>query len=306
MVVMERAPELNVRSASEAELRVERTEISFHDLGEDRVRIKVTVHNDGPDRSRPTLMRLESAPFGAFVPWRPLTQMMVPSLEPGESRELVTEVVRPRPLPLGDFNRVPPKRLLTALSTPDQPSPPNTGVMALLDLMRRGQTGRSSDGVVSGQASLAPDLWDLLNRGQPHWAGNINVFVGRQAVERHMAKALRVYAGRTNLAMFIVGSPGRRDAFTFELVGLSSDWHAALYDMTNHKNLLSYTSNERIHETQWVETSGGLMVMVAIQPPADCPAGNLEVHVTRRGCDKSAIVEFDLDPKAQGAGCYFI
>jgi hypothetical protein len=45
---------------------------------------------------------------------------------------------------------------------------------------------------------------------------------------------------------------------------------------------------------------------MAVQPPADCQAGKLEVHVTRRSCGKQAIVEFDLDPTAQGSGCYTV
>src|SRR5262245_62077232 len=125
MLVMEEKPALNVASDYKAELRVERTDIVFHDLPGDRLRIQVTVHNAGGQRSRPTTMRLESAPLGAFVPWRPLTFLNVPALEPGESRELSTEVPRPRPTPLGDFGGVPPRRLLTRLNSPDEPSPPN-------------------------------------------------------------------------------------------------------------------------------------------------------------------------------------
>jgi hypothetical protein len=67
---------------------------------------------------------------------------------------------------------------------------------------------------------------DMVGQEQPHWAGNINVFVGGKAVERHVAKALRVYPGRMNMAMFIVGSFGKADAYSFELVGLAPDWLA--------------------------------------------------------------------------------
>jgi hypothetical protein len=48
------------------------------------------------------------------------------------------------------------------------------------------------------------------------------------------------------------------------------------------------------------------MVMLATHPPVNCQAGNLEVHVTRKSSGKTAIVEFDLDPSAQGTGCYFV
>ena len=84
------------------------------------------------------------------------------------------------------------------------------------------------------------------------------------------------------MAMFMVGGPERRDAYTFELVGLAADWKAALYEMTNNRCLLVKPSNVPIEETQWVESNGGLIVMLAIHPTVDCPAGNLEVHVTRR------------------------
>ncbi len=165
MVVMEKRPELKVRSGYEAELRVERTEISFHDLAGDKVRVQVTVRNVGADCSPPTPMRLESAPLGAFVPWQPLTQLLVPALEPGESRELIADVARSRVTPLGDFNRVPPKRLLTAVNSPDQPSPqPGIGLGAILNLLRRGETTRSSGRDLAGRPSLA-DVVNRIGRG---------------------------------------------------------------------------------------------------------------------------------------------
>src|SRR6476620_1759097 len=100
MLVMERKPDFSVPPRCDAD----RTDIEFH------------------------------APFGAFVPWRPLTQPIIPALEPDETREVGTEVPRTRPIPLGGFSRVPPRNLLTALSSPDQPLQPNTGIRALLEL----------------------------------------------------------------------------------------------------------------------------------------------------------------------------
>jgi len=307
MTVIEKRPELDVSSGYENELRVERTDISFHDVDGDRVRIQVTVHNSGTHRSPPTPMRLESAPLGAFVPWQPLTRLLVPALEPGESREVGTEVARPHPPPLGDFNHVPPRRLLIAVNSPGEPSPQSgTRVVAMLNLLRKGQGARLSGRDLAGRASLAPDLGDLLGRGQPHWAGNINVFVGIRPVERHLARALRVYPGRTNLAMFLVGGPGRPDAYAFNTVGLAADWKAALYDVTHNRSLLVDPSDVPIEETQWVESERGLMVMLATHPPAGCKSGNVAVQVTRRSSGKTAVVEFDLDPTARGTGCYFV
>ena len=304
MVTLERRPELYVRSDSEADLRLDRTDIRFHSLNGDKVRIELTIHNEAENRSRPTLIRLESAPLGAFVPWKPLAQLLVPALEPGATHELTTEVARPRPVPLGDFNRVPPRRVLAALSSPDQPSG-NAGTRGFLELCFRFRTNNRSSKSDSSVATLAPDLWDLLCHSQPHWAGNLNVFVGTRAIERHLAKALRVYPGRTNLAMFVVGSPGRHDGFAFELVGLDSDWKAALYDMTNCESLLD-NSDAPIEERKWVESYGSLAGLLAIRPPMHSPAGCLEVRVTRKSDEKQAVVEFDLDPDAQGAGCYSV
>ena len=208
---------------------------------------------------------------------------------------------------VSDFNRIPPKRLLTAVNFPERPSRQSgTGFVAMLNLFLRGRTARPSGLDLAGRASLAPDLWDLLGRSQPYWAGNINVFVGNHSVERHLARALRVYPGRTNLAMFLVGSPGRRDAYAFELVGLASDWKACLYDLKNQNSLLINPSDAPIEEMQWVESDGGMMVMMAAHPPVDSQTGNLEVHVTRRSSRKTALVEFNLNPTAQGPGCYFM
>jgi hypothetical protein len=311
MIAIDERPEFDVlstTSTTDADLRVEGTDISFQDLAGERVRICVTIHNDGEQRSKPTFMKLESAPLGAFVTWQALAVMAVPSIEPGESREVSMDVARPRPEPLGSFDRIPPTRLLTAVGSADELSQPNRGLGAILNLLRRRQTGGGAGSGFAAQIGLlAPDLMDLLGRGHPHWAGNINVFIGTHAVERHMAKALRVYPGRTNLAVFMVGGREKRDSYAFEIAGSAPGWKATLFDMTNSGTLLASSSDTPIQETQWVEAVGGmgLMVILAAQPPADCEEGNVEVHVTRRSCQKTAIVEFNLDPGAQGAGCYF-
>lgn len=306
MIATENMPELEVHAGLEPELRVERTDIVFEDLAEDIVRIAVTVRNEGGGASKPTLMKLESAPLGAFVPWKPLGTLTVPALEPGESRELSLEVRRPRPVPLGDFDRVPPAKLLTAVNSPEEsPTPPGQGFRTIFNLLGKGQPAARTPRVAPGRTvPLAPDLSDLLGRRNPYWAGNINVFIGSQPVERHRANALRVYPGCTNLAMFVVGMPHKGDAYAFELRGSASDWKAALYNMTSHRSLWLKGSEKSIHETQWVESEHGLMVMLATEPPADCQTGEIEVRVTRRSDQTTAIVEFSLDPDAKGPGCY--
>jgi hypothetical protein len=285
---------------------VERTDIEFHDVTGDRVRIEVTVNNAGGQASRPTTMRIESAPLGAFVPWRPLTQLVVPALAPGESRKLSTEVRRPRPVPLGDFDRVPPRRLLTAVSSPDLPLRPNSHILKWLEMLRTGRSTPAQGEHPTAEVTLAPDLWDLLGQRQQYWAGNLNVFVDNRPVERHVAKELRVYAGRTNLAVFFVGDPRERDDFAFELMVSDPAWKAVLHDVTNGNSLVVGPQAARLEETQWVHSNEGLLVLLATQPPRDCSVGNVEVQVTRRSDQQNAIVEFNLNPAAQGPGCYYV
>lgn len=308
MTAVEGATELDIRTTCEAGLVVKPEDISFHDLTRDTVKIQVKIRNDEERRSEPTSVRLESAPFGAFVPWCPLATLPVPSLEPGESRVLSIEAARPHPVAMGDFANVPPNRVLTALNaSPEEASPRRgAGFAAVVELLRgRGSLRPEARDLVAKGPSLPADLWEFVGREQPHWAGNINVFVGHRAVERHFAKALRIYAGRTNLAMFVVGGPGKRDAYAFDLVGLAADWKCRLYDTTGARTLAVGASDAPVEEKQWVEAAAGcMMVMLAMRPPLLCEDGNVQVHVTRRSCQKRAVVEFNLDPTAQGPGCY--
>src|SRR5215472_5826086 len=112
IAVFEKNPKVEIPSAceaKEADLVVKPSDISFHDLPGGSVLIRVKIRNDGMLRSEPTIMGLESAPLGAFVPWRPLAELLVPALDPGEAIELSTEAAKFRPATLGSFDRVPPK-----------------------------------------------------------------------------------------------------------------------------------------------------------------------------------------------------
>lgn len=300
MIAVQKNSEVEVFSSCEEELRVERTDISFRDLPEDKVRISVRVHNDGASRSRPALIRLEAAALGAFARWQPLALLHAPPIESGESRELSLEAPRPRPTPLGSFDRVPPSKVATALAADEGPRRRTIiGLGATANFMARLQSGDA--GFVQG--NLPPDLMELLGRGPTHWAGNLNVFIGRRAVERHMAKALRIYPGRKNLAMFVVGERNKPESYSFEITGLAEGWKAALFDMTRQEALWT-DSAPPVPEFKWVESDGMMMVILAALPPAGCEAGGLEVQVTRRSDQSKAVVEFNLDPAAQGPGCY--
>jgi hypothetical protein len=259
------------------DLCVERTDIRFENVAPDRVAFTVTLHNRGGATSEPTHALIQTAPLGAFVPWRPLLALWVPALDPGETVDLRDEVRYRPPAAFGSPNRVPPQRLLTALGMGDRRPRRDPG--------------------------MADDLLRLLGQGGIHWAGNFNVFVAGRDVERHVAQALRVYPGRRNMADFIVGS-GRRDAYAFHLEGDAVAWDARLYDVSGARSVASHdSSTDGIEDDAWVEMSTGI-VMLALDPPKGAGAGSVEVHVRQRSTGREAVVEFGLDPKAAGPGCF--
>jgi hypothetical protein len=261
-------------------LTVERTDITFANLTADRVAVAIRVRNEGVEESLPTVARIQAAPLGAFVPWRPLALVKVPRLRPGESFPLRLEA-SPAPLPtLGDPNRVRPRDLLTALAQED-PS-----------------------GDAAGSGRLPADPMALLRaQRNPHWAGNLNIFVTGRAVERHLARALRIYPGRLNLAMFVVGSGP--DAYQFALRGEGAAWATGLQDMSAAPSL-DPARGRAIPLNEWVEVPAMRLMVLGMQPPADCRSGAVEVGVQQRSTGKEAVVEFSLDPQAAGPGCYVV
>jgi hypothetical protein len=260
-------------------LELSRADIVFHNSGPERVRIEVTVSNPGPWPSEAQPAVVQAAALGAFVPWRPVAVLSLPSLAPGESTTVFTEAEVPNTSPLGPPERVTPPQLLTALD---------------FDEDRR--RGRAAD--------LPADPLALLRQGSLHWAGNLNVFVAGKAVERHLAQALRVHPGRTNLAMFVVGSG--RDAYRFRLEGTAADWDARLLDLTGAAHVLDLRGGTEVHEQEWLEVGQQRLMMLALVPPPECRAGSVEVHVDQQSSGQTAVVEFSLDPAAAGPGCYVV
>ncbi len=285
-------------------LHVDRGEIGFFTAAPDRVRIEVVVRNIGDRPSDPTWVRLEAAPLGAFLPWQPLAALALPALDPGGSASLEADVSFRSPAPLGGFATVPPRRLLTALGMegpPARPDRPPTLLQRLAGPFRRSR-GEASRGP---GPQLPPDPLQLLSRGNPHWAGNLNVFVGHRAVERHLARALRVYPGRTNLALFCVGCG--RDAYAFTTSGPGTAWNPALFDATSASSfIVDPRRMAPLRESTWIETEGCRVMILAVSPPQNCQEGALEVHVIQRSTGKEALVEFSLDPEAAGPGCYVV
>ena len=274
------------------ELHLDRKDISFETVRPGVLRIRLTVRNRGTQASRPTAWAIQAAPLGAFLPWQMLTTVAVPAVAPGASINVTTEVRQPHVRPLGNFANVPPRRLLTALLTPDE-RPADT-VGQLLSWLFGGQR----------QTGLPPDLFELVGRANPHWAGNVNVLVGAQPVERHRARALRIYPGRTNLAMFVVGCG--RDDYMLEAKGEGAAW-TSLFDATASSSLLIDKDGPGpIRQSDWIPVYGPHVMLLAMCPPESCRQGNVEVHVTQRSTRKTALVEFSFDAAAAGPGCYVV
>jgi hypothetical protein len=287
-------------------IHVDPKDIAFGNLRPDRVQIEILVTNRGEECSKPTSALISAAPLGAFVAWQPLARVAVPGLPPGESTVLRAEGVRTPRQPLGTPDRVPPRRLLAALGA-DDGEPRSTdrrsaAIDALRTLLRVSpqQTLQTPIG-----SELPPDPLELLSRGNPHWAGNLNIFIGGRAVERHRAQALRVYPGRANMAMFVVGTG--RDAYSFGLRGDAAHWHARLFDVSRARSCIFKTeASSVIDSDEWIELDRTGLMLLEVHPPENCSRGTLEVHVKQRSSGETAMVEFSLDPSAAGPGCYVV
>ena len=118
---------------------------------------------------------------------------------------------------------------------------------------------------------------------------------------------MRVYPGRLNMAWFVVGASDDPDAYAFRLQGLASQWDAKLFDMTSRATLtISADDNGGIVPDEWIETHGSRTILLALRVPDKCGAASVAVHVTQKSTQRKAVVEFSLDPKAAGRGCYSV
>jgi hypothetical protein len=274
----------------DAQLSIERTDLNFFSRNRDSVAIEVAITNQGDALSPPTVARLEAAPLGAFLPWQPLVSLPVPALGPGEVHRLRFEARRPAAKPLGPPDRVTPRQVLTALGFAD-----DRGAQAL----------KPRPAAIPSSRGLPADLMELLLDRQVHWAGNLNVHIGKTAVERHGAFALRVYPGKINMAWFFVGS--RPDAYAFRIKGTGPDWNARLFEMSLHQSVVvDAASTDPVPEDRWIAVKGTTMFLLALEPPKTCHPGTVEVHVAEQSTGKVAVVEFSCDAKAAGPGCYVV
>ena len=108
------------------------------------------------------------------------------------------------------------------------------------------------------------------------------------------------------MAWFVVGSGGS-DAYAFRLRGCGNDWEARLFDMTTRETLvLDVADCPSIPTERWIPSAGSRLMLLALCVPKECGTGNVEVHVCQQSTGRSAVVEFSLDAKAAGRGCYVV
>lgn len=279
-------------------LRVDRRRIRFQNTGPDQVRITVEVGNAGPTSSLPCRMRIDAAPFGAFLPWRRLTTLTVPSLQPGETTRLVTTEAQAGSGTSPGAAGIIPRGLLTAIGANDENA----------HRMRRGRGGIRPTRVLgvlmrrmlSGNSGvLPPNLLELLAGPQPHWAGNLNIWIESRPVERHLAPRLRVHAGRANLAMFCIGG---HDDYAFRVEDQGLAWRHSIFDL--RRGGLVDTQEYPHSDGPWHSFRNAAPLLLVLRPPVNCPRGQVDVCVTQRSSGRTAHVEFDLDPLADGPGCF--
>jgi hypothetical protein len=279
-------------AASAAGLRADRTDISFENITPDLVRVDVHVTNDGDLWSPATEVALQSAPLGAFVTWHPLLTLTVPSLAPRTSTVVSGSAWVPQPAPVAKPEEVwsMPVHLLREFAD-------RVAQEAREEAEREARRQRRVPAPV-----VAADPLALTGRQGYHWAGNIDILMRGKAAERHMAQALRVYPGKTNAAMFFVGD--QLDGYKFELSGEVEQWRAQVLDMTRSPSLKPGRAPD-VSASPFREFTRGTFYLL-LRPPKGAERGDVAIHITRQSDGKKAVVEFSLDCRAAGAGCYKI
>jgi hypothetical protein len=284
---------------SDLGLRADRTDITFENVTPDLVRVSVRVTNDGTVPSPGTTVDLQSAPLGAFLAWQPLLSLRVPALMPRQAVVISGTAWVPRLTPLDQAGKVSVAQLQGAVAAPPEAEAP-----AEAEPPAPGRTARKRwSQPRPALPTVANDPFALLGRGGLHWAGNIDVLMRNKSVERHLAQALRVYPGLTNMALFFVGD--RRDGYRFALAGMADEWQAELLH-TPDLSLLRPQGAATVLPGEWLELHGHSTFMLLLRPPRDAERGEVQVHVQRQSDEKEAIVEFSLDARAAGTGCYTV
>jgi hypothetical protein len=274
-------PELERPSlaTSTARLEVTREDIHFRNVDQGRVRITVTVHNRGGSWSAATTMRIEAAPFGAFVRPRPLAVLKVPAIPPLRCVNVRTEVDE---TPIETLSRVLPPgaaRRIGADMDDDGLWEDRREFLLAQRALRRAAFNRSDD------LRLPTDILKLGGHGSLQWAGSLGVFVDKSEVERHQANQLRIAPGVINYSWCAIGN-GSRDQYRVT-VEAEPDWEYELWGPI---------------EGDWTEVSQSSAALL-VKPPVEARHGRFALHVEQASSGKTAIVEFGFDADAAGPGC---
>ena len=282
------------------QLTLERSDIVFKTDTSGMVQLQVGIRNQSQRISPPTEVRIQAAPLGAFVSWRDVKSVQAPSLQPGQATKVSLAMPVPRTRSLGSPGGIPPRRFFDAMGG-------NALGQWALSFMSRKMSAILRRGArkLAGEGELPPDPMQLLDREQFHWAGNINVLIGDLAVERHRALALRVYPSTLNAAWFFVGDG--TDGYRFHFEGDCQGWDPQLFNASNNESVLVYPETDKpLRESAWQMLHDRNLMVLTMVPPEECTRGCLEVHVKQRSTGQIAVVEFDLDSEAEGAGCYVV
>ena len=164
---------------------------------------------------------------------------------------------------------------------------------------------------------------DLHQGRSAHWVGNINVLMDGIDVERHEARAFRIYPEKVNRSWFFLGGdPG--DATSLEIWESSEGWSTRLYNTKprwsprDREDLVGFAAGlemetypgELIEPGEWVRLGMAPMVAVEICPPRDATKGTLAIQVLQKSpCSeevRKAVVEFDFSKSAVGPGCHTV
>lgn len=203
---------------------IRRESISWQTNG-DMVEISIDLRNDSCDRTMSDVLVIEAAPFGAFIPNVPIARIAVGSMDPGERRTETTTVSRDT-----------------------------------LDDLREGPDTTARNKFQSAMTALVEESSHV------HWIGNLNVYFESRpgaSVERHRAFGLRVPAGNTLGAMFMV-----KDAMdcTFDVCCSKDSWSGEILSPAPIALLCMQTPStvgDRCHVTVEVKrTSDGRIVPV--------------------------------------------
>jgi hypothetical protein len=297
-------------------LYVGREDIQFYNVAPDRLRIEVMVHNRGYSLSGPVAIQLQFAAFGAFVPWTPLQKLKVPQIKAGQSK-LVSTDARIRPdgtlVALDGSSKSVDPAFLAAAQRPTFPSnlmglPSDDGIQSTQNAINL----PASLFLGANQGNQVQSLDMNLHRGRSvHWVGNINVLIGNVDVERHAARAFRIYPGLSNRSVFFLGDK-IGESYSFQMSDEGTEWPTKLIRIENRCwGFMNFaqgedSQGEQIQPNDWKRVDPIGLIGVDIRPPEYVKEGGLGIEVCRKSDGRTAVVEFDFSETALGSGCYTV